>query len=124
MYRYKSVWKNPELTEKAKELRKAGVLSEVVLWKHLKKKQMVGIDFNRQCVIGNYIVDFFSARYGIAIEVDGSSHNWKGDYDVRRLDWLKSQEIFVIQVLHHDVLKDLEGVLMDIENKINKSGRI
>ncbi len=34
-------------------------LSEVLLWNHLKGKQMRGYDFHRQKPINNYIVDFF-----------------------------------------------------------------
>ena len=66
---------NPALKERAKELRKAGNLAEALLWKELKSKKFHNLDFYRQKIIGNYIVDFLNANYGIVIEIDGGSHN-------------------------------------------------
>ncbi|MBS3976881.1 MAG: DUF559 domain-containing protein [Syntrophomonadaceae bacterium] len=56
---YLSLPYNPKLRNKAKELRKAGNLAEVLLWNQLKNRQFMGFDFDRQKIIGNYIVDFF-----------------------------------------------------------------
>jgi very-short-patch-repair endonuclease len=49
----------PELKELTGKLRKSGILSEILLWQHLKRKQMLGYDFHRQKPIDNYIVAFF-----------------------------------------------------------------
>lgn len=48
---------NPALKDKGKELLQAGNLSEVLFWNQVKNKQFKGFDFDRQKVIGNYIVD-------------------------------------------------------------------
>ncbi|MDR0654456.1 MAG: DUF559 domain-containing protein [Synergistaceae bacterium] len=45
---------NPKLKIRARELRKAGNLSEVLLWLKLKGGQINGWDFDRQKIIGNY----------------------------------------------------------------------
>jgi very-short-patch-repair endonuclease len=50
---------NPNLKGYAKKLRKAGNLSEVLLWEQLSKKKFKGYDFDRQKIIGDYIVDFY-----------------------------------------------------------------
>ncbi|MGH7791777.1 MAG: endonuclease domain-containing protein [Thermodesulfobacteriota bacterium] len=50
----------PKLKELARKLRKSSTLSEVLLWQHLKGKQMLGYDFHRQRPIDNYIVDFLA----------------------------------------------------------------
>jgi very-short-patch-repair endonuclease len=50
--------KNNKLITRARELRKAGVLSEVLFWNAVKKKQFMKLDFDRQRIIGNYIVGF------------------------------------------------------------------
>ncbi|MFH0894401.1 MAG: DUF559 domain-containing protein, partial [Bacteroidota bacterium] len=60
---------NPELKERAKELRKAGNLAEVIFWKQVHRKKFWGIDFDRQKVIGNYIVDFFVKSLSLVIEI-------------------------------------------------------
>ena len=49
----------PDLKERAKKLRKAGNLSEVLFWNQVKNKQFSGLDFDRQKIIGDYIVDFY-----------------------------------------------------------------
>jgi len=54
--------RNSNLIQQAKELRKAGNLSEVLLWLKIKKGQVGGWDFDRQVIIGNYIVDFTAQR--------------------------------------------------------------
>ena len=46
-------------------------LSEVLLWKSIKGKQMLGYDFDRQRPIDNYIVDFYCKDLKLAIEIDG-----------------------------------------------------
>jgi len=48
--------------------------AEKLLWSKLKFKQAKGLQFYRQKVIGNYIVDFYCAKVNIVIEVDGSQH--------------------------------------------------
>ena len=49
---------NPKLKERARELRKQGILSEVLFWNEVKHKKFLNLDFDRQKIIGNYIVDF------------------------------------------------------------------
>ena len=60
--RYKSLPYNPALKERARALRRAGNLAEVLLWNQLKSRQVLGLDFDRQKIIGNYIVDFIAHR--------------------------------------------------------------
>jgi len=50
---------NPNLKERARELRKAGNLAEIIFWKQVRNKQFLGLDFDRQKIVGNYIVDFY-----------------------------------------------------------------
>ena len=48
---------NPKLKSLARALRKNMTLSEVLLWKEIKGKQLLGYDFDRQKPIDNYIVE-------------------------------------------------------------------
>ena len=107
---------NPKLRERAKELRKAGNLSEVLLWKHLNKKQFRGYDFDRQKIIGNYIVDFYCTDCAVVIEVDGSTHNDKAEYDAQRNSFLEGLGLSVIHVSAKDVLQNLESVISFLYN--------
>ena len=107
---------NPALKDRARKLRKAGNLSEVLLWKHLKNKQWNGLDFDRQKIIGNYIVDFFCKDCWVVIEIDGSSHNNKIEYDAIRDAYLNGLGLEVIHIKAGDVLYRLDSVLKMLKN--------
>ena len=63
---------NKNLTNISKTLRKQMTNEEKHLWYDFLKK--LPITFNRQKVIGNYVVDFYCASAKIVIELDGSQH--------------------------------------------------
>jgi very-short-patch-repair endonuclease len=102
---------NPKLKERARELRKAGNLSEVLFWKQVRNKQFKGFDFDRQKIIGNYIVDFYCANCNVVIEIDGSSHDEKMEYDAKRDAYLKSLGLTVIHIPVVDVMKNMDAVM-------------
>ena len=102
---------NPKLRERARELRKAGNLCEVLLWKQLHKKKFKQYDFDRQKIIGDYIVDFYCGNCNVVIEIDGSSHDDKVEYDYKRDKYLERLGLVVIHILAKDVLNNLSGVM-------------
>ncbi len=108
---YRSLPYNPALKERAKALRKAGNLSEVLLWNQLKRGQLMGLDFDRQKIIGNFIVDFYCAEKKTVVEVDGSSHDNKVEYDARRDAFLSGLGLQVIHIPVSDVKQNLSGVI-------------
>ena len=44
LFKYLLLPKNPQLKQKAKELRKSGVLSEILFWQTFKDKKKLGWD--------------------------------------------------------------------------------
>ncbi len=108
---YMSLPYNPALKERAKALRRAGNLSEVLLWNELKNKQFSGVDFDRQKIIGNFIVDFYCAEKQIVLEIDGSSHNDKVEYDTARDAFLEGLDLTIIHFLDSDIKTNLSGVM-------------
>lgn len=114
--KYKSLPYNPALKDKAKALRKAGILHEALLWLELKNKKIDGHDFDRQKIVGNYIVDFYCAEKSTVIEVDGSSHDSKQLEDAQRDEYLKSLGLTVIRLLVKDVLQNMEGMVAFLRN--------
>ncbi|MCY7291467.1 MAG: DUF559 domain-containing protein [Ferruginibacter sp.] len=60
------------------------MLSEVLFWQQVHKGVFHKIDFNRQRIIGNYIVDLYVRSLGLIIEIDGSRHDHKAIYDAER----------------------------------------
>ncbi len=108
---YFSLPYNPKLKERARELRKAGNLSEVLFWNQVKKKQFKGYDFDRQKIIGNYIVDFYCSNCNVVIEIDGSSHDDKVEYDAERDAYLESLGLTVIHIPVEDVFQRMSTVM-------------
>lgn len=66
---------NPKLVRRARYLRQNMTPGEVSLWQCLKKKQLLGYDFDRQRPIDQFIVDFYCKKLKLAIEIDGASHD-------------------------------------------------
>ncbi len=107
---------NPNLKKRARELRKAGNLSEVLFWKEVRNKQFKDYDFDRQKIIGNYIVDFFCTNCNVVIEIDGSSHDNKQEYDAIRDAYLLSLGLEVIHISDIDIKQNLAAVMTMLYN--------
>jgi threonyl-tRNA synthetase len=102
--------KNNDLEGKAKELRQAGVLSETLFWQAFKNKELLGYDIDRQVIIGNYIVDFLIAELGLVVEIDGESHDFKGEQDVERERYLESLGLEIIRYKDEEIKKSMDFV--------------
>ncbi len=63
---------NKELTPLAKQLRREMTKEERHLWYDFLRTYPVR--FSRQKGLGRYIVDFYSAKAKLVIELDGSQH--------------------------------------------------
>ena len=113
---------NPKLKERAKELRQAGNLSEVLFWNQVKKKQFKDFDFDRQKIVGNYIVDFYCTNCNVVIEIDGSSHDDKLEYDAERDAFLENLGLTVIHIPVVDVMKKMNAVMEMLNNHPALSG--
>src|SRR6056297_1048188 len=111
MVKRKIISYNQQLTGLAKELRRKSPLSEVILWNHIKSRKMLEIKFQRQRVIGKYIVDFYSKELKLAIEIDGNSHDERIKEDQKREEELKKMGISVYRINDIDVKKSIDGVL-------------
>ena len=81
---------NPKLKELAKKLRQNMTFSEVKLWNEIKKRKLMGYDFDRQRPIGNFIVDFYCKDLKLAIEIDGVTHQ---DQDILLKDKIRQEEL-------------------------------
>lgn len=112
---YFSLPYNPALKERAKELRQAGNLSEVLFWNQVKNKQFKGLDFDRQKIIGNYIVDFYCSNCQVVIEIDGATHDDKVEYDANRDAFLERLGLTVIHIPVNDIMFKLGEVMEMLE---------
>jgi very-short-patch-repair endonuclease len=111
---------NPNLKLRAREFRKAGVLSEVLFWQVVHQGHFCGIDFDRQRVIGNYIVDFYVKSLSLVVEIDGASHEGKEENDKERQIFLESLGLLVFRIEDYRVKIDLDAIMRELENYIIK----
>ena len=71
----------------------------------------MGYEFHRQVPINEYIVDFYCHELMLVIEVDGSSHDNKYEYDLRRQRKLESLGVKFIRFDDSDVKRSINDVL-------------
>jgi len=109
---------NPALNQLARDKRKAGILSEVLFWQQVHQRKFHNIDFDRQRIIGSYIVDFYVKTLGLVVEIDGSSHDDKIEYDAIRQEFLKNQGLKVYRIADGDVKNNLGIVMKKLEDYI------
>lgn len=107
-----------ELVARSRSLRKGYVMSEVIFWKQVRNGTFHGLDFDRQRIIGNYIVDFYLKSLGIVIEIDGSSHENSQDYDNVRDIYLISLNLEIIRIEDRRIRSDLGNVMRELEDFI------
>ena len=110
-----------ELVSIAKKLRKSSTPGEIELWKGLKKKQILGYDFDRQKPIHKYIVDFYCKDLNLAIEIDGRSHDFKIGYDQVRQQELENLGVSFLRFSESGAKHYTQSVLTDIERWILKN---
>jgi very-short-patch-repair endonuclease len=104
----------------AKQLRRDMTDAELMLWSKLRSKQL-GVKFRKQVPVGRYIIDFYSYDCHLAIELDGSQHSDNLEYDAIRTEYLESLNIKVLRFWNHEVLTNIEGVLIVIHQDITQS---
>ena len=97
----------------ARELRKNMTEAEQILWKRLRRKQILGVPFYRQKRLAGYIVDFYCATAMLVIELDGSQHNTLDakQYDAVRTKALEAMGLRVLRFDNRQVLQELEAVI-------------
>jgi very-short-patch-repair endonuclease len=78
------------------------------------------VSFNRQKPIGKYIVDFYSHRLKLVIEIDGDTHGETAhiSYDLNRTQYLKSKGLRVLRFTNCEVLENIAGVLGKIKELV------
>jgi len=107
------------LNDRARELRKNMTPAEKKIWYEVfSSRQFHGYRFLRQKPLLHFIVDFYCSELLLVIEIDGSSHDDKIEYDEERTVLLEAQGLKVLRYLNEDILGNLEGVKGDLEKHV------
>ena len=102
------------LKEKAHKNKQFPTEAEAYLWNFLSGKQL-GVKFNRQHIIGDYIVDFVCLEKQLVIEVDGDYH-----YEEEQMN-LDSERTIELSRMGFQVIRfDNNMVLHHVEDVINR----
>ncbi len=102
--------RNDKLTPLSQQLRKRMTKEESLLWHCFLKKYP--LQFRRQYVIGNYIVDFYCHQARLVIEIDGGQHTDPkvALKDRDRTGYLESQGLKVLRFTNLKVKKQFYAV--------------
>ena len=89
----------------ARRLRRELSLPEKLLWVRLRRTEL---RFRTQHPIGRYVLDFYCPAAKLAIEVDGTAHDFgnRPQRDDERTAWLSSEGVEVLRIAAKDVLAD------------------
>lgn len=110
--------RNVKLMGLSRNLRRNMTDEENKLWYQFLKD--VPIQFYRQKVVGDYILDFYCPSKRVAIELDGNQHYTDEmlESDKKRTRYLNSKRIKVIRYDNADVKKKFNVVCNDIMDKL------
>ncbi len=107
---------NKSLKQFSRILRKNMTEAEKLIWSRGRGKKLKGLQFYRQKIIGNYIVDFYCPESKMVIEVDGGQHySSEGkNKDHVRDEYMNKLGINVLRFSDRDVLIRIDDVLEEI----------
>jgi len=107
---------NKNLKQHSQNLRKNMTDAEQLLWSKIRAKQLKGLQFYRQKIIDNYIVDFYCPKANLVIELDGGQHYSKDGKEKDRIrdDHLSKMGLTILRFSDRDLFKNLKGVIEKI----------
>ena len=97
--------------------------AERLLWSKLRRRQLAGVCFCRQRIIGEYIVDFYCWEAALVLELDGGQH-FHGEgkkKDAVRDSFLRKRGLRILRFDNRQVLRNSESVLEKILKVITGS---
>ncbi len=99
--------------ERARALRSNTTDAEQRLWRYLRRRQLLDIQFYRQRPLGCFIADFWAPALKLVVELDGGQHFKAAGLasDARRDEWMREQGIRVVRFDNRQVLCETEQVL-------------
>ena len=103
-----------ETTSNARSLRSNMTDAERILWHAIRGRPLHNYRFRRQHPIGPYIADFACLDKKCVLELDDGQHQNQVTHDEYRTLFLQGQGWQVLRFWNHDVLNNLEGVLLTV----------
>lgn len=98
-------------TARAQKLRNEATEFELLLWQRLKGRRFLGVKFSRQMPVGPYICDFMCRSHKLVIELDGSQHGDRVEYDEARTAFIERQGFRIFRFWNNDLAENIDGVM-------------
>jgi len=105
---------DPHKIEQAKKFRKNMTSAEQIFWEHVRNRRYPGYRFRRQQIIDGFIVDFYCSKLKLAIEIDGTVHDDRKEYDKKRDEILERHDIKIMRFTNDEVINDIHKVMLEI----------
>jgi very-short-patch-repair endonuclease len=99
----------------SKELRQRSTYTEKIAWNLLRDGRCLGLKFRRQYGISGFIIDFYCYELRLAVEIDGTSHLGREDYDLMRQRELESEGIRFIRLPAYVLIESPEKLIESIQ---------
>lgn len=99
-----------EALARARALRRDMTPAEKLLWSRLRGRRLGGFKFKRQEWIGPFIADFYCWEAKLIVEVDGSQHGEREQYDRGRTRYLRGAGFRAIRFWNNQVMNEPDGV--------------
>jgi very-short-patch-repair endonuclease len=96
--------------------------AEQVMWHHIRRKQIQGVQFYRQKPLLSFIVDFYCPVAKLVIELDGSQH-FEKEFQAKdqvRDDALAGLGLRVLRFDNRQVLLEMDAVLEVINESVKE----
>ena len=105
--------------EKRRQLRNNMTYCEKLVWMYLRKKQF-GIRFLRQYSVDKYVIDFYTPKLKLAVEIDGDVHDLseQKQYDKVRQGELEKFGITFVRITNEELLGNPNKAFAKIEEII------
>ena len=94
---------------------------EKIVWMYLRKKQF-GYRFLRQYSVDQYVLDFYSPKLKLAVEIDGDVHDLpeQREYDIDRQEKIEEFGVTFVRITNEELLgnpnKAFDKIAVAIKN--------
>ncbi|MBI2790799.1 MAG: DUF559 domain-containing protein [Gammaproteobacteria bacterium] len=110
---------NPILKPVSRVLRSEMTETEKIIWSHIRRKRISGIQFYRQKPIDRFIVDFYAPAIKLVIEIDGSQHQ-----EINHIEQDKNRDAILGQLGIHVLRFDNNQVRFHLREVLEKIHQI
>jgi very-short-patch-repair endonuclease len=101
----------------SKRLRVEMTITEKLFWEDVKQSKLIVV-VRKQMPILDYVVDFYIKEIGLAIELDGFSHDNNVLEDGKRPGRIEELGVTFIRFSNEQIQKNIDEVLLELKELI------